>query len=110
MTVRPDAKVREKTDAGPGLWDLGTLPGGTYSGAMAINIFDHVVGGADFPNSQGGQHDFLWTCKTGKMDLNQHIPSHPAYELFQAVAINVGGQILANGTFQGQNRAFLLTP
>jgi hypothetical protein len=40
----------------------------------------------------------------------QHIPSHPAYELFQEVAINVGGQILANGTFQGQNRAFLPTP
>ena len=42
--------------------DLGTLPGGTSSGATAINDHGSVVGSAD---ASGVEHAFLWTSSSG---------------------------------------------
>jgi probable HAF family extracellular repeat protein len=88
--------------------DLGTLPGGTMSGAFAINIFGIVVGNGNIAG--GGAHAFVWSANSGMRDLNSLIPANSGWELQNAVAINVAGQIVGVGTVNGQQHAFLLTP
>lgn len=43
-------------------------------------------------------------------DLNRSIPRNSGWQLHKALAINEAGQICGEGTFQGNTRAFLLTP
>ncbi|HVR37286.1 MAG TPA: Ig-like domain-containing protein, partial [Methylomirabilota bacterium] len=55
------------------------------------------------------RHAFLW--QNGVMsDLNDLIPTHSGWELTAAESINDAGQIVGSGQFNGQTRAFLLTP
>jgi probable HAF family extracellular repeat protein len=104
--------------------DLGTLQGGRNSDAYAINERGQVVGTADYPyvdvcidpNSGGtvpcikyAQHAFV--DEKGIMtDLNSLIPSNRGWELSSAFDINDRGQIVGVGLFEGENRAYLLTP
>ena len=50
-----------------GARDLGTLPGGSYSYAYAVNNLGEVTGAAD--TATGEQHAFLWTASSGMQDL-----------------------------------------
>jgi probable HAF family extracellular repeat protein len=85
-----------------GMKDLGTLPGDDVSSAAAINFFGEVVG-------TSGSRAFLWTPYAGMLDLNKLIPSGSGWALSSATGINISGQIVGNGTINGQQHAFLLT-
>ncbi|MFB8788351.1 MAG: hypothetical protein U7123_05750 [Potamolinea sp.] len=90
----------------PKMKDLGTL-GGNNSKALAINNSGTIVGKSEI--SSGIEHAFLW--KHGKMtDLNSRLPTNSGWELTTANAINNRGQIVGKGKFNGETRAFLLTP
>jgi probable HAF family extracellular repeat protein len=65
-----------------------------------------VVGTADIAG--GAAHAFLYD--TQMRDLNDMIAPGSGWELVRAFAINDAGQITGHGIFQGQERAFLLTP
>jgi probable HAF family extracellular repeat protein len=55
-------------------------------------------------------HPFVWSPSTGMLDLNNLIPANSGWLLQFANAINDQGQIVGQGTFNGQSEAFLLTP
>jgi probable HAF family extracellular repeat protein len=85
-----------------GMKDLGTLPGDQVSSAAAINFFGEVVG-------TSGSRAFLWSPYAGMLDLNTLIPPGSGWTLSSATGINISGQIVGNGTINGQQHAFLLT-
>lgn len=88
--------------------DLGTL-GGNLTEPSGINIRRQVVGRARTATSGTATRAFLWENGVMK-DLNELIPAGSGWVLLQATAINAAGQIVGNGTLNGQDRAFLLTP
>ncbi len=73
---------------GGGIQNLGTLPGGYYSQALAINLEGVAVG---FSNAADGNwHGFVWTGKKGMQGLT---PVEHAYST-GANGINNLGQIV----------------
>jgi probable HAF family extracellular repeat protein len=94
--------------------DLGTL-GGVNSEALSINATGQIVGDADTGAGRvagafyTNTHAFLWSSGVMK-DLNQLIPPGSGWFLAAATPINDSGQIVGVGTFNGQERAFLLSP
>lgn len=86
--------------------DLGTL-GGRTSFAWSINDQGIVVGSSE--NASNTNRAFIW--RNGQMsDLNSLIDSTQGWVLTEASDINNQGQIVGYGRFNGQTRAFLLTP
>ena len=69
-----------------GIRDLGTLPGGDYSSAFAINDSGVVVGTS---NTSTSTHAFSWTQAKGLTDLG----TLPGTNASSALAINHQGQI-----------------
>ena len=55
------------TESG-GMQDLGTLPGGSYSQAYAINNLGQVVGWS-YLDGGSNQHAFVWDSISGMQDL-----------------------------------------
>lgn len=70
-----------------GIRDLGTLPGGDYSAAYAINDSGVVVGTS---NTATTTHAFSWTSAQGLADLG----TLPGANASSALAINNQGQIV----------------
>jgi probable HAF family extracellular repeat protein len=70
--------------------DIGTL-GGSYAQANAINNLGIVVG---FSNTTGDTdvHAFLWTRRTGMLDLNNLLPANSGWVLNVANGINGRGE------------------
>ncbi len=88
------------------LWDRGTITDLGIS-AKDFNEVGQVVG---FSSPSGGsQRAFLWENGT-KFDLNDLLSENSGWELTEARGINDRGYIIGSGIFNGQNRAFLLTP
>ena len=88
--------------------DLGVLPGYANSMALALNAVGEVVG---WSNSADGtlSHAFLWYA--GRMyDLNDLLPPGSGWVLNQAAGINVLGQIVGTGIYNGQTCAYILRP
>jgi probable HAF family extracellular repeat protein len=85
-----------------GMQDLGTLPGASSSGGLAINNKGQVVG-------QSGQA-FVWSETTGMQDLNSLIDPASGWTLLWAFAISDAGQITGSGLINGESHAFLLIP
>jgi len=69
-----------------GMRDLGTLPGGDYSSAFAINDSGVVVGSSNISTSS---HAFQWTPSQGMHDLG----TLPGANASAAFSINSQGQI-----------------
>lgn len=76
--------------------------------AIAINNHDEVVGYAE--TLDGKQHAFLFSRQAGMLDLNDVLPDDSGWVLEVAHGINDRGQIVGWGTYNGERRAFLLTP
>ncbi|HEY2114053.1 MAG TPA: HAF repeat-containing protein [Candidatus Angelobacter sp.] len=72
-----------------GIRDLGTLPGGDYSSAFAINDSGVVVG---VSNTSTSTHAFSWTATQGLHDLG----TLPGTNASSALAINNQGQIVGS--------------
>ena len=90
-----------------GAHDLGTL-GGSTSTALGINDLGQIVGQSLIESQT--YHAFLWDSLTGMRDLNALIGPSSGWVLTDATAISNTGFITGVGTFNGQTRAFLLTP
>ena len=87
------------------LIDLGTL-GGNNSAAFGLNSRGEIVGRSQTTVTT---HAFLFAgCRL--TDLNTLIPADSGWILREALAINNAGEIVGIGEFQGQIRAFLLSP
>src|SRR6266853_794810 len=69
-----------------GIRDLGTLPGGDYSAAFAINDSGVVVGTS---NTATSMHAFSWTASQGLRDLG----TLPGTNASSAFSINNQGQV-----------------
>jgi probable HAF family extracellular repeat protein len=89
--------------------DLGVLPGASDSVALGINNVGQVVGGSSY-SATNELHGFVWSPSTGMLDLNNLIPANSGWLLQYPTAINDKGQIVGDGTLNGQAEAFLLTP
>ena len=83
--------------------DLGLLPGGTYSFAIAINNHGFVAGDAD--GADGKLYIYLWSQATGMVDINTLV-KRPGQSL-GVIGMNDAGQIAAAGN---DGKAYLLTP
>jgi probable HAF family extracellular repeat protein len=86
--------------------ELGSL-GGTQTNPVSINNRAQIVGASRTATSGAMSHAFLW--ENGVMvDLNDRIPPGDGWVLLQANAVNASGEIVGNGTLNGQARGFLL--
>jgi probable HAF family extracellular repeat protein len=83
--------------------NLGELAGATFSSAFGINNAGDVVGWSGFTA-------FVWTPSGGMQNLNDLIPPNSGWSLSLAMSINDRGQITGQGTINGEQHAFLLTP
>lgn len=73
--------------------DLGVLPGGGTSRARDIDNNGIAVGTSE---SDEGNRAFVWSAKTGMMDLNT-LSTDPTLVLVDALSVNANGAILAIG-------------
>jgi probable HAF family extracellular repeat protein len=92
------------------LFDL-SIPGSRWGFVadigQVVGSVPTVVGVSSTADSSG--HAYLW--EGGKIrDINDLIPAGSGWELGSAWSINDQGQIVGTGSYNGQKRAFLLTP
>ena len=101
--------------------DLGTLPGDSFSVASKISFFGQVIGSsgnvltAQYRGEPGGAigvvgRPFIWTARSGMRDLNTLINANSGWVLNSATDINIWGQIIGSGTWNGETHGYLLTP
>jgi probable HAF family extracellular repeat protein len=98
-------------------WSAGTMTdihpdlGLRHSRANEVNarsqIVGHVSGFYNFATING--RAIIWHNGTA-WDLNDLVPENAGWVLRSAEGINDRGQIVGFGIFQGETRAFLLTP
>jgi probable HAF family extracellular repeat protein len=85
--------------------DIDTLNSAASSGeAISGNTVVGTVATA------AGSHAFIYTPEDGMVDLNTRIPSNSGWVLMTAKGINANGQIVGQGSFNGEMRAYRLTP
>jgi probable HAF family extracellular repeat protein len=106
--------VAGATDQRAFLWEnntmtnLGTVAGLKFSRANDINEFGLVVGTASQFEGFSG-NGFRWA--NGIIaDLNALLPANSGWLVTSAEGVNDLGQIVGFGAFNGQTRAFLMTP
>jgi probable HAF family extracellular repeat protein len=96
-----------------GMWDLGNLPGDVVTAATCcntINNHDDIVG-ISCPGPEGSCRAFIWTKQEKVLtDLNTLIPKDSGWYLQAACSINDTGEIVGQGSINGEIHAFLLAP
>jgi probable HAF family extracellular repeat protein len=90
------------------LTELGSLTG-PFGDAKALGVNKRVEIVGSSSSTAGANHAFLWVEGT-MVDLNDYIDPSLGWELREATAINVHGQICGSGIIGGEEHAFLLTP
>jgi probable HAF family extracellular repeat protein len=105
--TKGNAEAHAFLQSGNKITDLGALGGPLFvSWGFGINDSGVVVGYSDF---QETYHAFVY--RGGKiLDLNKLIPTGSGWVLIQAFGINNAGQIVGEGTHNGLEHGFLLTP
>jgi probable HAF family extracellular repeat protein len=90
--------------------DLGVPSDFTSSSANALNLNGVVVGAVATGSYRGVSHAFV--AQNGSIaDLNRLIPGNSGpWVLLTATGVNDAGEIVGTATFNGTERAFLLTP
>jgi probable HAF family extracellular repeat protein len=87
-----------------GMIDLGMLPEGAQSEALAINDSGQVVGWSEAERGGNSHHAFLWDASTGMVDLGTLMGS---FGFSQAYGINDSGQVVGTSLIEnGWRRAF----
>jgi probable HAF family extracellular repeat protein len=88
--------------------NLGTVEGDGCSSAYAMNSKGHVIG-ASFACDFSVVHTFLW--ENGRMiDLDRFVPPNSGISLTDPSSINDRGEIVIDGTLNGNQHAFMLVP
>jgi hypothetical protein len=86
------------------LQSMGTLGPGLFSFSDALNNWAQAVGAS-------AGHAFIWSPRTGILDLNSLIPQDQGITLTRATAINDRGVIASWGVNSlGEECSYLLTP
>lgn len=81
------------------------------SQANSINNHSQVIGCAESLTKSKGKRAFIWDRFNGMRDLNDLIPPNSGWKkLRTARKINDNGYIVGQGTYKGEERAFLLIP
>ena len=88
--------------------------------ALKVNLFGQIIGTSGNTVVQqdgvpGGTiqvigHPFTWSERSGMQDLNTLIRANSGWVLNSVSGINIWGQIVGSGTFNGEPHGFLLTP
>lgn len=102
-----------KSSGGSPVVLLPLLPSGSNDSAFKINNSGTIVGWADYvqPPLNPVRHAAMWTLHNGSYvvtDLNQYLPNNSGWVLNTATGINDAGEIVGNGTLNGQSHAFIL--
>ncbi len=96
-----------------GMYDLGTLAGGNWTGAYGGVSADGSVIGTQARNSQGQQRAAIWTDRIGLVDLNAYLTSGGinllGWSLESAVIGADGTSITGWGTHNGRQEAYFAT-
>lgn len=103
--------------------DLGALPGDTFSAASKISFYGQAIGVSGntvaAPIYSGPDYDpryaiigrpFTWSESGGITDLNTLILPDSGWVLNAASDINAWGEIVGEGTLNGEPHGFLLNP
>jgi probable HAF family extracellular repeat protein len=115
-TIAGHGYVSDEDGSYPMLWDsigenwlpVATPPDFPYAEFYDINESNQLVGG--LWNADQVEHAFVYDEQNGMRDLNDLIPLDSGWVLTYAGGINEKGRIAGFGTFNGEERAFLLLP
>lgn len=106
QAVTADGRLQAYRYSNNVMQGLGTL-GGNHSSASGINNRGMVVGNSLTTNDQ----DSAFLYVDGQLyDLNRLVKNTIGWTLTAAYGINDLGQIVGEGMYQGERRAFLLNP
>jgi probable HAF family extracellular repeat protein len=83
----------------------GTVYQGSFAQANAINDYGIVVGSSNTPDD-AAVHAFIYTTKSGMVDLNYILPAGSPWVLQSANGISADGTVVGVGTINGESHAF----
>jgi probable HAF family extracellular repeat protein len=90
---------------GQPMQDLGVLPRGIDSEAIAVNAWGDIVGSGD--TDDGASHGLLW--RDGKIqDINQIASSRAGWHLYEGLSIDEEGVVIVKGVNRDAVRLFQL--
>jgi probable HAF family extracellular repeat protein len=78
--------------------------------ATGLNNVGAIVGSCDPNLGYPAERAVLWTARGHTYDLNTRLVNGTGWVLEWAQAINGGGKIVGQGTYQGHRHGFLLMP
>jgi hypothetical protein len=89
------------------LWTGASFASLGVGSATGINVHGVIVGYVSGPS---GFRSFAYTPQSGMVDLLDHVANPAGWTEISPNGINANGQIVGSGSFNGEARAFVLTP